>query len=157
MKKEKDLSESRPDFQKKGETKIRNIVKKRNKIIEKEYENFKISLKYLLNLRDRVDSNFMTFTMSFLYSRVVGVFVGDEVSSLNVTTVGILATLEDFLVQFNIVVVNGIIESNGNHHRNILGRQVTGNSGTIFGTETIRQNTDRGITRRSTVRIVINI
>ena len=99
----------------------------------------------------------MTLTMGFLYSRIVGIFVGDKEGGLNVATVGILAVLEDFLVQFNVVVINGIIESDGNHHGYILGGQITGNSSTIFRTETVGQNANSRITWWGTVGIVVNV
>lgn len=114
-------------------------------------------LNSIFYLRDGVDSDFMTLAGGFLDSRVVGVFVGNKVGGLDVTAVGILAALEDFLVQFNVVVVDGIIEGNGDHHGNILGWQITGNGGTIFRAETIGQDTDSGVTGRSAIGIVFNV
>lgn len=104
-----------------------------------------------------MNGDFVTLASGFLNSRVVSVFVGNEVGGLDVATVGIFASLEHLLVQFNVVVVDGIIESDGDHHGNILGWQVTGNGGTIFRTETIGQHTNGRIAGRSAVGIVFNV
>lgn len=66
-------------------------------------------------------SNFMTLAMHFLHCGVVGVFVGYEERCFDVTAVGIFTfTVEYFLVQTNIVVVDGVIESYCNHLRNVF-------------------------------------
>lgn len=103
-------------------------------------------------------SDFMTLSECFLDGGVVGVFVGNEVCSLDVATVWILTvSVEDFLVQFNVVVINSIIKSDGDHHWNILDWQVSGNGGTIFRTETIRQDTSLQVAWWSSVWIVFSI
>lgn len=46
-----------------------------------------------------------------------------EEGRLDVTTIWILAfAIENFLVQLDVVVVDGIIECDSDHHRYILGR-----------------------------------
>lgn len=70
-----------------------------------------------------MNCNFVSFAMRFLHSGIIAVFVRDEESCLNVAPIGVLAfSIKDIFVQLNVVVVNGIVESNGDHHRNIFGR-----------------------------------
>lgn len=110
------------------------------------------------NLRDGMYSDFMTLSECFMNSRVIGVFVGNEEGGLDITTIWILTlAIEHFLVQFNIVVVDGIIESDCDHHRNILDRQISWNRGAIFRTEAIRQNASLQIAWRRSVWIVFSI
>lgn len=68
-----------------------------------------------------MNSNFMSFTMHLLGTRVVGVFVGHKESGFDITTVGIFTfAVEDFFIQIDVVVINGIIKSNCNHLRNVF-------------------------------------
>lgn len=68
------------------------------------------------NLRDRVYGNLVTFAVSFLNSGVVGIFVRNEVGCFDVTTIRILAlSVEHFFVEFDVVVIDGIIEGDGDH------------------------------------------
>lgn len=100
----------------------------------------------------------MPLTMCFLDGRVVGVFVRDEVSGLDVATIGIFAfSIEDFFVEFDVVVVDGVVESDSDHLRNVSGGQVAGDDGAILGAETVRQHALRRVARRSSVRIVVNV
>lgn len=66
-------------------------------------------------------------------------------------------SVENFLVQLNIVVVNGIIESDGDHLRNIFVWQITGNGCAVFRAETIWQNTNSWITWWSAIWIAVVI
>lgn len=92
------------------------------------YINVKFS-----NLRDRVAGDFMSFTMGLVDSRVVGVLMGDEKSRFNVATVGVLAfSVEDFFVELNVVVVDSVVESDGDHLGDIPGWQITGNDCAVF-------------------------
>ena len=58
----------------------------------------------------------MTSAMNILDSRIVGVFVANEESCLHITTVGVLAfSVENISIKFNVVVVDRIIKSYGDH------------------------------------------
>lgn len=84
--------------------------------------------------------------------------MGDEVSRLNVASVGVLAfAVEDLLVQLDVVVVNGIIKGNRDHHGDIFSGETTGNCGAILRAEAIRQNTDSGVASRGTIGVIVDI
>lgn len=71
--------------------------------------------------------------MHLLYRGIVGVFMGDEISGLNVASIGILAlSIENILVQLDVVVVDRIIEGDGDHLRHVFGGQVSRDGGTVF-------------------------
>lgn len=100
----------------------------------------------------------MPQAVSFLNSGVVAVFVADEVRGFDVAAVGVLPIpVEHFLVELNVVVVDGVIEGDGNHLRDILGWQIAGNGSSIFGAEAVRKNTDGWITGWRSVGIVLNV
>lgn len=103
-------------------------------------------------------SDLMTFSESFLNSGVVGVFVGNEVGGFDVATVWILTvSIEDLFVQFNVVVIDGIVERDRDHHRNFLDWQISGDGGTVFRAEAIRQDASLQVTWWGSVWIVFSI
>lgn len=105
-----------------------------------------------------MNSNFMSFTVCFLNGRIVTVFVWDKECRFDITTIWIFSlSIKDIFVQLNVVVVNGIIKGNCNHHGNIFGGQIPRNCSSIFGTEAIRQDTNCGITWGSAIWIVIDV
>lgn len=110
------------------------------------------------NLRDGVDGDFVSFTMRFLDSGIIGIFMGDEVSRFNIATVGVFALpIEYFFVEFNVVVVDGIVESDGYHLGYISGWQVARDNRAIFRAEAVRQHALRRVTMRSPIGIVVDI
>lgn len=65
---------------------------------------------------------------------------------LDVASVWILSfAIEDFLVQVDVVVVNGIVECDGDHLWHIFRRQITGNGRTVLRAEAIGKHTNRWI------------
>lgn len=67
--------------------------------------------------------DFMPLAMRFLDGGVIGVFMAYKVGSLDVTAVRIFAlAVEHFFIQFNVVIIDRIIESDGDHLGNVLGR-----------------------------------
>lgn len=61
-------------------------------------------------------SDFVSLSVHFLYGGVIGVFVGDKECCLDITAVWIAAfAVEYFLVEANVVVINGIVECDGDH------------------------------------------
>lgn len=58
----------------------------------------------------------MSFPVQLLHGRVVGVLVRDEEGSLGRASVGVVATiLEDALVHDDVIVVDSIVEGDGDH------------------------------------------
>lgn len=100
--------------------------------------------------------NLVAFPVRLLHRRVVGVLVRYEERGFDVAPVGVPAlAVEYLLVQFDVVVVDGIVESDCDHLRHLFGRQVVGYSGTVLGAETVGQHAHGRVARRSAVRIVI--
>lgn len=67
--------------------------------------------------------DFMSLTVCFLDCGVIGVFMAYKEGSLDVAAVGIFAlAVKHFFVQFNVVIVDGIVKSDGDHLRDVLGR-----------------------------------
>jgi len=80
----------------------------------------------------------VAFPVGFLHRRVIGVLVRHEERGFDVTPVGISAfAIEYFLVQFDVVVVDGIVKCDRNHLRDFFGRQVVWYSGAVFGAEAV--------------------
>lgn len=100
----------------------------------------------------------MTLTMRFLHTRIVRILVGNEISSLDIAAVRILALpVEDFLVKLDVVVVYRVVEGDSDHLRHILGREITGDDGTVLRAEAVRQHALRRITRRCAIWVVVDI
>lgn len=109
-------------------------------------------------VRYRVHCDFVSFPVSFLYRRIVSVLVRHEERGFDVTPVGIPSfAIEYFLVQFDVVVVDGIVKGDSNHLRNFFGRQVVWYSGAVFRAEAVGQNAHGWIARRCAIRIIIVI
>lgn len=111
----------------------------------------------LVVVRNRVHGDLVALARRLLHRRVVGVLVRDEVGGLDVATVGVLAALEHLLVQLDVVVVDGVVEGDGDHHGHILGGQVAGNGGAVLRAEAVGQDAHGGIAGRGAVGIVVNI
>ena len=104
------------------------------------------------------DGDLVTFPVKFLNSGIVGVSVGHEECSFDGATVGVDSLfIEEFLVQINIVRVNGPIESNCDHLRYLVWINISRDSCSIWGTETVRQETGSGITFWGTIGILTKI
>lgn len=107
--------------------------------IQKLYKT-KIQLEDINYLRDWMHWNFVTLAMCLLNSRIVGVFVRYEVCGFDVATVWILTfAVENLFVQFDVVVVDGIVKSDCDHHWYIFCLQASWDGCSIFGAEAIRQ------------------
>ena len=105
-----------------------------------------------------MSGDLVTLAVDFLDARVVGVLVGDEESGFNVAAVGVFAdAVEHVAVQFDVVVVNGVVESHHDHLGHLLGVQFAGHFRTGFRAETVGQQTDGRIASRSAVGIVAQI
>lgn len=81
----------------------------------------------------------MSLAVRLLHGRVVGVLVRDEEAGLDVAAIGILSvSVEDVLVQLNVVVVDGIIECDCDHLGNIFGWEVSRDRCAVLGAEAVR-------------------
>lgn len=62
-----------------------------------------------------MNSNLMPQPVHLLDGRVISVLVGHEECGLDVALVGVLAAIEDKLVQVHVVIVDGVVESECDH------------------------------------------
>lgn len=107
--------------------------------------------------RDRVGSNFVSLPVQLLYSWVVGVLVGDEESTLGRASVGVVTTvLEDTLIDDDVVVVDGVIESDGDHLGNGVGFELAWNLCAVRWAIAVGQDTLGLITRWGTIGIPVD-
>jgi len=92
--------------------------------------------------------------------------VGNEETGLNVTAIRIDSLLvKDLPVEVNVVVVDGVIEGDGDHLGDVLAvgssgsnlAEVSRDLSTVLGTETVREFANGGITWRCSIRIGIDI
>lgn len=105
-----------------------------------------------------MDSDFMALSVHLLHGGVVGVLVGDEEGGLDVTAIGVLSfAIEDLFVKSDIVVVDCVIEGDGDHLRNVFRRQIARDGGAILRAETVGQCTHRRVAGWGSVRIVVHI
>jgi len=110
------------------------------------------------NLRDGVSGNLVTLAVDFLDSGVVGILVGDEESGLNVAAVGVFANaIEHVAVQFNVVVVDGVVECHHDHLGHLLGIELARDFRAGFRAEAVGQQTDGWIASWGAVGIVAQI
>lgn len=118
------------------------------------FESYKFKQIYS---RDGVGSHFVSPPVHLLDGRVVGVFVRHEERSLNLTSVRIVsALLEDFVVEINVVIVNGVIEGDCHHLRHRVWFKFAGNLRAVNGTEAVGQNTLGLIAGRRAVGILVD-
>jgi hypothetical protein len=88
-----------------------------------------------------MDSNLVSLSVRFLHGGIIGIFVRDEEGGLDVTTVGIFAiSVEDVLIQLHVIVVDGVIERDGDHLRDVLCWKISRDRSAILGAETVRQD-----------------
>lgn len=100
----------------------------------------------------------MSFAMHFLYARVVGVFVRDEKCGLDIAAVRVFAfSVENFFVQINVIVVDGVVKGDCDHLGYIFGWEIARNGSTVFGTEAIGQVTNGWVAMWSTVGVTVDI
>lgn len=65
-------------------------------------------------------------------------------------------TVKDFVVQVDVVHVDGTVESNGDHLGNVGGFEGAGNPGTVGGTKAVRKNALGGVAIRGSVGIIVD-
>lgn len=100
----------------------------------------------------------MPLAVRLLNGGIVGVLVRDEERGLDVAAVGVLALpAEHLLVQLDVVVVDGVIEGDGDHLGYVLGRQVAGDGRTVLGAETVGQHANGRVAGGGAVRVVVDI
>lgn len=132
---------------------------------------------FVFFVRDRVSGNFVASAMHFLNGRVVGVLVRHEECGFDRAAVRIVASfllrnntslmqlstyylrcpnLKQSLVDVNVVVVDRIVEGQHDHLRNRVGLQFARNLRAVRRTEAVRQHTLRLVTRRCSVRVLVD-
>ena len=110
------------------------------------------------HLRDGVSGDLVAATVDLLDGRVVAVLVRHEESGFDVAAVGVLAlTVEHLLVEFDVVVVDGVVEADHDHLRHLLRVQFAGDFSSGLGTEAVGQQTDGWVAGWGPVRIRVQI
>ena len=110
-----------------------------------------------------MSSDLVTHPVHVLNCRVVCVLVRDKEGGLNVAAVGVPSLpVEDLVVQVNVVVVDGVIEGDRDHLWDsvtsvVVGAKISGNFGTVLGTEAVRKFADVLVTEWRAVGIVFNV
>lgn len=108
--------------------------------------------------RNRMYRDLVSLSVNFLHGRVVGVFMTHKESSLDVTPVGVLPlAVEHLFVEFDVVVVDGVIKGDSDHLGHVLVGQVAGDGGAVLRAEAVGQHTDGRVTGRCTVRVIVVI
>ena len=108
---------------------------------------------------DGVGCDLMAQSVYVTHSRVVGVLMRDVESSLDVATVWILPLLvEDLGVEVNVVVVDGVVEGDGDHLRNSVAgttirTETPGDLGTVVTAVTVGQDADSQVTLGGSVGV----
>lgn len=117
-----------------------------------------LPLELLEYSRNRMYRNLVSFPVNFLHGRVVGVFMTHKESSLDVTTVRVLPlAVEHLFVEFDVVIVDGVIKGDSNHLGHVLVGQVAGDGRAVLRAEAVRQHTDGRVTGWCTVRVIVVI
>ena len=108
-------------------------------------------------LRDGVSRHLVTLAVHLLDGRVVGILMRDEEGSLDHTSVGVVAAFfEDFIVEIDVVVVDGVVESDGNHLRNCVWLELSRDLSSVNRAEAVGKNALRLIARRCAVGIFVH-
>ena len=71
-----------------------------------------------------MNSDFVSLIVQVGNGTVIGVFVGNEESSLDIAIVGVLQVTENNVVQVDVVVVDSIVEGDHDHLWNASGVHV---------------------------------
>jgi len=109
-------------------------------------------------LRDRVNGDFVALPVHLLDRGIVGILVRYEEGGLDVAAIRVFAfTVEDLLVQANVVIVDGIVESYRDHLGYVLGWEIARYRGTVLRAETVRQNAYGGVAGWCPIGIIVHI
>ncbi len=107
----------------------------------------------------------MSKVVHVLDGRVVAVLVRHKESSLDVTSIGVLALfVKDLLIKVDVVVVDGIVEGDGDHLGNVVtvgssgsnSAKTAGNLSSVLRAETVGKFADVCVASGSAVRIGVN-
>ena len=105
-----------------------------------------------------MNGDLVALAVHLLDGRVVAVLVRDEEGRLDVATVWIFAlAIEDLLVEANVVVVDGVVEGDGDHLGHVLGWQIAGNGRAVLGTVAVGQDADDGIAGWRPVGVAVHV
>lgn len=102
-------------------------------------------------------SDFVSLAVKVLNSGVVGVFVGGEESTANLASVRVLSlSVEDVFVQVDVVDIDGAVERDGNHLRDLVGLNSSRDARPVRRAEAVRQGTLAWVTVRGPVGISLH-
>lgn len=105
-----------------------------------------------------MDGDLVALSVHFLDRGVVGVLVRDEERRLDIASVRILAlTVENILVEADVVVVDGVVEGYRDHLRHVLAREIAGYRSTILRAEAVGKNAHGGVAWWSSIGIVVHV
>ncbi len=94
--------------------------------------------------------------MKLLHGRVVGVLVRHVERAFEAAPVGVLPlSVEDGSVQVNVVAIDGPVEGDGDHLRDLGGVDIARHSGAVWRAEAVGQLTLTEVTVRSAVGVLI--
>lgn len=109
---------------------------------------------FFLNLEINV---YCICDLTYLQRSVVGVLVRREESAPNLAAVRVLPlAVEDFVVEVDVVHVDGTVEGDGDHLRHLVGLDVARDAGAVGGAEAVGQHALRGVAVRRAVRVVLH-
>ena len=120
----------------------------------------------VLTMSNGMGRNLMSKTLHVLDRGVVGVLVGHEECPLDGTSIGVLSACEKLVIKLDVVIVDGIVESDHHHLGNssavIVGgakvlQRWTRNLGTVLGAETIGQLANCLVTFCRPIRVRLGI
>ncbi len=108
--------------------------------------------------RDGVRGDLVAALVHVLHGRVVGVLVGDEERGLDGAAVGVEPlAVEDLVVELDVGDVDGVVERDGDHLRDLLRVEVAGHGGAVEGAEALGDRADLRVAHGRPVRVVVDI
>lgn len=118
---------------------------------------------FVVFMSNGVSCDLVSEPVRLLDCRVVAVFVGNKEGCFDIAVVGILsASVEDLLVQVDVVVVDGVVESDRDHLRNVVAflvvrTEISRNTSSVFGAEAVRQFADGVVAQRRPIGIGVGV
>ena len=85
-----------------------------------------------------------------------------HINFLDVTAIGVASASEDLIIQVNVVIVDGVVEGDGDHlgHTQavlVLGAEIARHLRAVLGAEAVRQLANRLVAVRCPVRVRLRV
>ena len=85
-----------------------------------------------------------------------------HINFLDVTAIGVASASEDLIIQVNVVIVDGVVEGDGDHlgHTQavlVLGAEIARHLRAVLGAEAVRQLANRLVAVRGPVRVRLRV